>query len=78
MEYLSTLNKFNKWHRSSRNLSVGDVVVLREDGIVPTKWPLAKVVQVHPGEDGLVRVATVKTARGTYKRPVNKLALVLP
>ena len=74
MEYLSTLNKFNKWHHSSRNLSVGDVVVLREDGIVPTKWPLAKVIQVHPGEDGVVRVATVKTARGTYKRPVNKLA----
>ena len=41
MEYLSTLSKFNKWHCSSRNLSVGDVVVLREDGIVATR-------QSHP------------------------------
>ena len=43
-----------------------------------TKWPLAKVIEVHPGTDGLVRVATVKTASGIYKRPTAKLALLLP
>lgn len=77
-EYLVTLNKFNKWHYPSRNLTVGDVVVLKEDSIVPSKWPLAKVIRVYPGKDGLVRVATVKTEKGTYKRPVSKIALLLP
>ena len=77
-EYLVTLNKFNKWHHPSRNLTVGDVVVLREDSIVPTQWPLARVVQVHPGKDGLVRVVTIRTEKGTYKRPVSKIALLLP
>ena len=43
-----------------------------------TRWPLAKVIQVHPGKDGLVHVATVKTTTGIYKRPVAKLALLLP
>jgi hypothetical protein len=77
-EYLVTLNKFHKWHHPSRNLTVGDVVVLKEDSVIPTKWPLAKVVQVHTGRDGLVRVATLKTEKGTYKRPVSKIVLFLP
>ena len=33
--------------------------------------------EVHYGKDGMVRVATVKTTKGSYKRPVNKLALLL-
>ena len=76
-EYLTSLNKFNKWHHPTRNLQVGDVVIIREDTLVPTKWPLARVSQVHRGQDGLVRVVTVKTEKGTYKRPVTKLALLL-
>ena len=48
--------------------------------MVPTKWPLAKVIQTHTGKDGLVRVVIIKTATGTYKRsrPVTKIALLLP
>ena len=76
-EYLTSLNKFTKWHYSTRNLQVGDLVVLQDDGMVPTKWPLARVAEVHSGKDGVVRVATVRTTKGSYKRPVNKLALLL-
>ena len=76
-EYLSHLNKFTKWNSPSRNFEVGDLVCLREDGLVPTKWPLARVVAVHPGADKLVRVVTVKTRQGTYRRPVTKVALLL-
>ena len=78
MEYLATLVKFTKWHHPSRNASVGDIGVLREGGLVPAKWPLAKVTQVHKGGDGLVRVVTVKTHSSLYKRPVHKIALLLP
>ena len=46
--------------------------------MVPTKWPFDKVIQTHTGKDGLVRVVTIKTATGTYKRPVTKIALLLP
>ena len=51
---------------------------MKEDSLVPTKWPLAKIIEVHRRKDGLVRVATVKTATGMYKRPVGKIALLLP
>ena len=69
-EYLVSLQKFSKWHRNPKNLVVGDVVVLREDNTVATKWPLARITQVHPGKDGIVRVVTLKTHNGVYTRPV--------
>ena len=76
-EYLAALNRYNKWQYPSRNVALGDIVVLREDGTIPTNWPLARVIQTHPGRDNLVRVVTVKTANGIYKRPVSKIAVLI-
>ena len=76
-EYVTTLNRLTKWFKPSRNLGPGDLVLLQEESIVPTKWPLARVVNIHPGRDGLVRVATIKTKTGVYTRPVTKLALLM-
>ena len=39
-------------------------------------WPLAKIIEVYPGEDGIVRVAKIQTEFGIYKRPTVKLALL--
>ena len=77
-EYVTHLGRFTKWRHPSRNLRVGDIVILREDSALPTKWPLGKVTEVYPGKDQLVRVATVKTHAGIRTRPVTKLALLLP
>ena len=77
-EYITTLNKYTKWPYKTRNVSVGDIVVLRDETLFPTNWPLAKVIEAHPGNDNLVRVVTVKTAKGIYKRPVTKVVVVLP
>ena len=76
-EYLTTLNKLCKWKNPTRNLKVSDVVVSKEDNLFPNKWPLARVSQVYYGKDGFVRVATVTTSKGTYKRPVTKLVPLL-
>ena len=62
-KYLLMLNKFNKWHHPSRNIPVEDII-LKEDSLVPMKWPLAKIIEVYPEKDGLVRVTTMKTATG--------------
>ena len=77
-EYLVSLQRLSKWHRSCKNLVVGDLVILREDNMVATKWPLARVTQIHTGKDGVVRVVTLKTPTGTYTRPVAKLVRLLP
>lgn len=76
-EYIGVIRRFVKRHHPSRNLQVGDVL-LQEDNLVPTKWPLGRLVSTYPGKDGIVRIANVKTSRGVYKRPVNKIALLLP
>ena len=72
-DYMETLWKVSKWHTPSRNVQVDDVVCLREEPTAPTKWPLARITEIHPGKDGKVRVATIKTAKGTYRRPVVKM-----
>jgi hypothetical protein len=40
-------------------------------------WSLARVVKTHAGKDGLVRVVTVKTSTGEYRRPVVETVLLL-
>ena len=77
-EYVTQLGRFNKWCQPTRNLQPGDLVIIREDSPIVMRWPLARVLKVHPGRDNLVRVALVKTSTGVYTRPVNKLAVVLP
>ncbi len=77
-EYLCILNKHNKWRHPSRNIAKGDIVILKESGMVPTKWPLGRVVDTHPGQDEFVRVVTIQTSKGTYRRPASKIAVLLP
>ena len=38
--------------------------------------PLGRVVEISPGRDGEVRIAKVKTAYGSFVRPVAGLARV--
>ncbi|KYN09504.1 hypothetical protein ALC57_18372 [Trachymyrmex cornetzi] len=38
--------------------------------------PLARIIDVHPSSDGLIRVATVKAATSTFKRSIVKLCLL--
>ena len=74
-EYIDITRRFTKWHHPSRNLQIGDIVLLQEDNLIPTKWPLGRIVNTYPGKDNLVRV---KTSRGVYKHPITKVALLLP
>jgi len=53
------------------------MVLITDERFPPGKWPLARVIHLHPGPDGLTRVVTLKTATSTYKRPITKLC-VLP
>ncbi|KAF0766842.1 Integrase catalytic domain-containing protein, partial [Aphis craccivora] len=39
-------------------------------------WKLGRIQQIHPGVDGVVRIATVRTEHGTLTRPIVKLAIL--
>ena len=77
-EYVIELNKHTKWRFPSRNVRVGDIVLLRDIALFPTKWPLARVVAVHSGKDNLIRVVTLRTEKGEYKRSIIKIVVLLP
>ena len=66
-----------KWADSKRNFRVGDVVLLKEEGVVRGQWPMGRVLEVYPSEDGLVRSISVKTGKSTYKRPIHKVVLLM-
>lgn len=76
-EYISTLNKTTKWHTPTRNFKAGDIVMYQGDSSIISKWPLARITAVHPGEDGYIRAATIFNGHHHLTRPTNKLALLL-
>ena len=46
---------------------------MAEDNMKAAQWPIARVEVVYPGKDGQVRVARIKTSKGSYTRPITKL-----
>lgn len=73
-DYLQILQSRSKWQNCSDNLKIGDVVMVKDDRLPPLKWMMGRVIETHPGKDNLVRVCTIKTKNGNFKRPINKLA----
>jgi hypothetical protein len=37
------------------------------------QWQTAIITDFHPGADDKIRVVTIKTSRGTLKRPIAKI-----
>ena len=77
IEYLNELNIRQKWHVNTENPKEGMLVLVKEDNVPCMRWPLARIHQLHPGKEGVVRSVTLKTANRLIKRPLRKIA-VLP
>ena len=70
-----------KWTSDKESIEPGDVVLLRDDEVGRAQWPIARVVNVFPGDDNHVRKVEVKVSRNgeivKYVRPVVKLVLLV-
>lgn len=76
-EYLPQVQKRGKWTKPTRNVEVGDLAILKDDTLPPLHWHLVRIIKTHPGQDGIVRAATVRNSAGLeFKRPVVKLAIL--
>lgn len=75
-ECLQRYQAISKWHHPSTDIKEGSLVLINDERYPPTKWPLARVVELHPGKDGLVRVVTLRTAVSTLKRPITKICML--
>ncbi|XP_071085478.1 uncharacterized protein [Haliotis cracherodii] len=75
-EYLPGLQLRQKWLQSTVNLKVGDIVLLVNENSPRCVWPLARITNVFPGNDGLVRSIEVKTKDSVLIRPISKVCLL--
>lgn len=76
-EYIAQLQHRPKWMQAKANVEIGNLVLLKDECLPPTHWPLGRIENVHPGADGRVRVVTVRYNGTNSKRPIHKLC-VLP
>ena len=75
-----------KWHKTQRNVQVGDVVLVNSDTGLVGEYRLGQVSSVKVGGDGLVRSAQVrcvstndgKVSKTTLERPIHKLCVIVP
>lgn len=75
-EYLPTLQERQKWLKKQRNMSKGDLVMIKDDSIQRGKWPLGRVMETYPDKQGIVRRVLVHTSKGDYERNIRKLCLL--
>jgi hypothetical protein len=74
-EYLTSLQNRQKWYKEAPTAAdlEGATVILVEDNTPPLMWKIGRIVETHPGNDGHVRVVTVRTSQGLLKRSLRKV-----
>ncbi|XP_066592054.1 uncharacterized protein [Prorops nasuta] len=77
LEYLNSLQERQKWFKDGPVLKVGMVVLIKEKHVPCFNWNLGRIEELHLGEDGIARAATIKTNAGKIKR-TTKLLCPLP
>jgi hypothetical protein len=75
-DYLHQLQQRNKWKDIQPNVTSGDLLLVKEDNLPPLVLKKAVISNLHAGKDGLNRVVTLRTANGTFKRPIAKICLL--
>ncbi|XP_058816901.1 uncharacterized protein LOC131680198 [Topomyia yanbarensis] len=76
LEYLSTLQSRSKWCNPPVPIQKNQLVVIKDENSPPMSWPIGRIIELHPGDDGTTRVVTLQTPNGRYTRPVSKICLL--
>ncbi|UYV66036.1 hypothetical protein LAZ67_3006256 [Cordylochernes scorpioides] len=69
-EYVSQLQQRSKWCKPQPNIKEGSLVLIKNEQQPPLAWKIGRISKVFPGDDARIRVVEVKTANGTYRRPI--------
>ncbi|XP_044317826.1 uncharacterized protein LOC123038140 [Drosophila rhopaloa] len=75
-EYLTTLQQRPKWNTERKNIATGDMAIIKDSNTPPAAWTLARIIEVYPGKDGLVRAVKLRTSSGELVRPISKIAIL--
>ena len=72
-DYVRNLPPF-KGHPTRDELTVGSVVLVRQEGLPRMRWLVGRVIKVYPSiRDGIIRTVDVKTSKGVFTRPIQLL-----
>ena len=75
-EYLPTLSTRTKWTNKQQNFAAGDLVIVRNKSIPKSHCPLARIVSIYPGDNGILRTVKTRTPSGEFVRPSQLLTLL--
>lgn len=76
LQYLPMVQARQKWNQEKPNLKIGDIVLVKDDTAIRNQWPMARIDEVFPGSDGLVRHVRLTMKNSSFKRPIHKLVLL--
>jgi len=74
--WLPRLYLRKKWLNPQKYLQVGEVVLIVLPDTPRGQWPLGRVIEVHPGEDGRVRAAKIQVERNVVTPSVSILCFL--
>ena len=77
-EYLPSLVPRQKWYDAKPNVRKGDIVILKNEDMPRSQWPLGRVIDTFADPKGFVRSVLVKTSTGKLKRPISKICVIVP
>lgn len=72
-EHVKAMINRNKWHQSRPNLEKNDIVLVLNELLPPTQWPLGRIIETYPDKEGKVRTVDVLFNGSILKRPIHKL-----
>ena len=75
-EYLPTLSPRTKWTNKQQNFAARDLVIVRNKSIPKSHCPLARIVSIYPGDNGILRTVKTRTPSGEFVRPSQLLTLL--
>ncbi len=71
--YLQSLHHRAKWTSEVDNIRKDDLVYIKDEILRYRDWPIARVIEVYPGNDGKVRVVDLLCHGKNIKRAIHRL-----
>ncbi|GFX35257.1 integrase catalytic domain-containing protein [Trichonephila clavipes] len=57
-DYLKNLQERYKWKFNKNNVSVGTLVLIKDENLPSTKWSTGRITEIFPGTDDISRITT--------------------
>lgn len=75
-EYLTTLLPRKKWTQEKEHIQIGQLVIIKDENLPPSRWLMGRIIELIKSKDGLVRSVVVQTPKTKLKRAVQKICIL--